>query len=191
MVIDLGTGDGAFVLATARAEPGTLAIGVDADASRMAEASRRAARTGRKGGLPNTLFVASAVEALPAELCGLAHEVRVHLPWGSLLRGAATPEPWFTTGLARLLRPGGSATLLLSATQGDAASGIGPLDPCVLERLSAAYATAGFDVIERRSAHAGDVTAARSSWGKRLGAGRGRAAWLLRLRRSGGWLEPR
>ena len=43
MAIDLGTGDGRFVLAAAAARPDTLVIGLDASAAGMAESSRRAA----------------------------------------------------------------------------------------------------------------------------------------------------
>ena len=87
-MIDLGTGDGRFVLAAAAADPDTLVIGIDASAGAMAEASRRAARPARRGGLPNALFVVAAAEALPPELDGVADVVTIQLPWGSLLRGA-------------------------------------------------------------------------------------------------------
>ena len=62
VVVDLGTGDGRFVLAAAAAGPDTLVIGVDASAGAMAEASRRAAGPTRRGGLPNALFVVAAAE---------------------------------------------------------------------------------------------------------------------------------
>jgi 16S rRNA (adenine(1408)-N(1))-methyltransferase len=47
------------VLARAARWPDTLAIGVDANAAGMAEASRRAAR---RGTLPNALFAVAAAE---------------------------------------------------------------------------------------------------------------------------------
>jgi 16S rRNA (adenine(1408)-N(1))-methyltransferase len=99
VVVDIGTGDGRFVLATARAEPRALVIGLDADASRMSEASRRAARKPGKGGLPNALFVVAAAESLPCELDGLVDAVTIQLPWGSLLRSVLVREPWLLDGL--------------------------------------------------------------------------------------------
>jgi len=39
--VDIGTGDGKYVLAAAAAHPDTFFVGLDADASRMREASRR------------------------------------------------------------------------------------------------------------------------------------------------------
>ena len=38
------------------------------------------------------LFIQAAVEDLPPELDGVADEVHVHFPWGSLLRAVATGE---------------------------------------------------------------------------------------------------
>jgi 16S rRNA (adenine(1408)-N(1))-methyltransferase len=62
VAIDLGTGDGRFVLAEAAARPDTLVIGLDADPAGMAEASRRAAR---RNALPNALFAVAAAEHPP------------------------------------------------------------------------------------------------------------------------------
>lgn len=67
------------MLATAAAQPDRLVVGVDANADAMTEAARRAAKPNR-GGLPNALFVAAAVEALPAELDGVADLVTAHFP---------------------------------------------------------------------------------------------------------------
>jgi 16S rRNA (adenine(1408)-N(1))-methyltransferase len=61
-LLDLGTGDGRYVLAAAAARPDTLVIGVDANAAAMAEASRRAAR---RDALPNALFAVAAAEHPP------------------------------------------------------------------------------------------------------------------------------
>jgi tRNA G46 methylase TrmB len=58
----LGTGDGRRVLAAAAESSDVLAIGVDANATGMAESSRRAAR---RGALPNALFVVAAAEHPP------------------------------------------------------------------------------------------------------------------------------
>jgi 16S rRNA (adenine(1408)-N(1))-methyltransferase len=62
VAVDLGTGDGRYVLAAAAEQPETLVIGVDASASAMAEAARRAAL---RVGLPNAVFVVAAAEHPP------------------------------------------------------------------------------------------------------------------------------
>ena len=148
----------------------------------MAEASRRAGRRPERGGLANALFVVAAAEALPPELDGLADLVTVHFPWGSLLRGLLAAEPAVLGGLARIMRPGGSLRLLVSATARDAGAGVAPLGESDLAALAGAYAVHGLAVAEARPATPADVAASHSTWGKRLGAGRHRPAWLLEAR---------
>jgi tRNA G46 methylase TrmB len=95
--MDLGTGDGAAVLRLARAEPCTLAIGVDTDAAALREVSHKAAR---KANLPNALFlVADATDALRG-LAGCLDELRITLPWGSLLRRVLEGERKFALAVA-------------------------------------------------------------------------------------------
>ncbi len=184
MAVDLGAGDGRFVLATAAARPSTLVIGVDADASRMVEASRRAARPHQKGGLPNAIFVVSGAQDLPAELGAIADEMTVHFPWGSLLRGVATPEPWFVALAARILKPDGALTVLLSVTDRDRSVGIDPIGLADVERLERSYAAAGLELVAAGVATEQAIAGAHSGWAKRLNAGRDRPAWRYSLRRT-------
>jgi 16S rRNA (adenine(1408)-N(1))-methyltransferase len=170
------------VLATAAAQPDRLVVGVDASAAAMAQASRRAAATPRRGGLPNALFVVAAAEALPPQLDGLADAVTVHFPWGSLLRGLLRADPAVMAGLTRVMRPGATLSMLLSSTDRDRGAGVAPLREPAVRALAAAYAGWGLTVGEARPATAADVAAAHSTWGKRLGAGGRRPAWLLRAR---------
>jgi 16S rRNA (adenine(1408)-N(1))-methyltransferase len=170
------------VLAAAAARADRLVVGVDANAAAMATASRRAAAKPSRGGLPNALFVVAAAEALPHELDGVADLVTVHFPWGSLLRGLLAVDPAIMAGLTRVLRPGGSLRLLVSATVRDRGVGVAPLQAASLEALAGSYAGWGLALCEVRPATPVEVAGAHSSWGKRLGAGTRRPAWLLRAR---------
>ena len=170
------------MLAAAAAQPDRLVVGVDANAAGMATASRRAAARPSRGGRPNALFVVAAVEATPAELDGVADLVTVHFPWGSLLRGLLGADLATMTGLTRVLRPGGTLQLLVSSTVRDRGAGVPPIQASTLHALAASYTTWGLAVTQLRPATAADVAAAHSSWGKRLGAGTRRPAWLLRAR---------
>jgi 16S rRNA (adenine(1408)-N(1))-methyltransferase len=170
------------VLAAAAAEPGRLVVGVDASAAAMAEASRRAGRRPERGGLPNALFVVAAAEALPPELDGLAGLVTVHFPWGSLLRGLLAADPAVLGGLARVLAPGGTLSMLVSSTARDAA-GVEPIDRRALDALAGPYGRHGLALTRVRPATPADVAASRSTWGKRLGAGASRPAWRLEATR--------
>jgi 16S rRNA (adenine(1408)-N(1))-methyltransferase len=168
------------VLAAAAAQRDRLVVGVDANTAGMMTASRQAAAKPSRGGLPNALFVVAAAEALPAELDGLADLVTVHFPWGSLLRGLLGADPATMTGLTRVLRPGATLQMLLSSTARDRGAGVEPIQAATLPALVDSYATWGLAVTAPRPATVADVAAAHSTWGKRLGAGTRRPAWLLR-----------
>jgi 16S rRNA (adenine(1408)-N(1))-methyltransferase len=174
VAVDLGTGDGRHVLATAAAQPDTLAIGVDANAAAMADSSRRA---GRRDALPNALFAVAAAEQPPEALHCLAGSLTVNFPWGSLLRGMLGKDEAVLAGVARLMAPGAEGAVLLSVVPRD---GMPPVPPRA--SLGAAYARHGLDLVEVRPATPEEVAASGSSWAKRLRAGRDRPVTLLRLR---------
>ena len=84
------------MLACARRERWCLAIGVDTEASRLCDAARRA----RKQRLANAVFVAAdAMQALSL-LQGRVDELRITLPWGSLLRWVLQGERDFAEAVA-------------------------------------------------------------------------------------------
>jgi 16S rRNA (adenine(1408)-N(1))-methyltransferase len=165
------------VLATAARQPDTLAIGLDASAAAMADSSRRAWR-GRTA-LPNALFAVAAAEQPPRALHGLAGSLTVNFPWGSLLRGLLGEDDAVLAGVARLMAPGASGTVLLSVVPRD---GMPPLPPWT--RLATAYERHRLELVEMRPATPDEVARSSSSWAKRLRAGRDRPVTLLRLRRS-------
>ncbi|HZQ35898.1 MAG TPA: hypothetical protein VFD32_08200 [Dehalococcoidia bacterium] len=148
----------------------------------MAETSRRAARSVRRGGMPNALFVVAAAEALPAELAGVGTALTVQFPWGSLLRGLLGADTAILGGIVRVCRPGARVSLLLSVTERDHVAGVPLLTAHTVERLASAYAARGLLLCEGRPATPADLAASHSSWARRLGAGGRRPAWLLRFR---------
>jgi 16S rRNA (adenine(1408)-N(1))-methyltransferase len=175
--VDLGTGDGRFVLAHATAHPEQFVLGVDAVADAMVDASRRAAR--RRGGRHNARFVVSSLEALPLELDSSADLMTVHFPWGSLRDAATGRDAASTARLVRLLAPAGRIEMLLADCERDAAA---PID---VNAVAAAYEAMGLEVREARPATLADAVGAGSSWGKRLlrNPTPGRSAWRLVLTR--------
>lgn len=165
MIIDLGTGDGRAALALADAEPTILVIGVDADAASMAETSRRAAR---RGAVPNLLFVVASAEAPPAELLGLADEVRILFPWGSLLRGLLGHDERVARGIAALARPGARVSATISITARDGIGKTSALDAAAVADLGRALGPAGLRLTGSRRVDREEVRATRSTWGRRL-----------------------
>lgn len=181
--IDVGTGDGRHVLDVARALPERLVIGIDAVAETMAEASRKAAASPRKGGLANALFFRAAAERLPGPFAGRADQVTVNYPWGSLMRIVAEPDRVGLAGLRGLCKPGAGLRVLLNYTViADRPYlerlGLGEMaDPADSPALPEIYKAAGF-TLETREIFAGDPPV-RTRWGRQLVRGAARRTLLL------------
>jgi 16S rRNA (adenine(1408)-N(1))-methyltransferase len=166
VAIDLGTGDGRLPFTRARLEPQRLFVGLDANADAMREYSGRALRSR----LDNVLFVRAAVEALPWELAGLADQVTVVLPWGSLLAAVARPDVTRLRAIRTLCCPGAVLDVVLAFDpERDrtelARLGLRPLDTSL---LVAAHADAGFQITAVRSVAHQDLARWPSTWARRL-----------------------
>jgi 16S rRNA (adenine(1408)-N(1))-methyltransferase len=185
VVIDLGTGDGLFVYQSARENPNRFYIGIDPNPRGLEKLSEKIHRKPAKGGLPNVLFVQSAIEDLPAELDGVADEVHVHFPWGSLLRAVATGEPSALAGLRRICAPGALLEIVIGIDPERDRSEIDRLDLPALstEYLDSAvaprYREAGFEVLELGTLSPSEWPHLRTSWAKRLSGGARRSVFYL------------
>jgi 16S rRNA (adenine(1408)-N(1))-methyltransferase len=185
VVIDLGAGDGRFVYESARGEPSRAYVAVDPDSDGLGEYAFRAARKPSRGGVENATFVVAAVEALPAELLGLAALVRVNFPWGSLMRGLLAPETGVLRAVASLGRLEARWELVMSyhpdhdtgAFNGEP---LPALDFAYLEQaLLPSYTAAGLLVDEHRRLSADEALAIPSTWGRRLLHARPRDVYWL------------
>jgi 16S rRNA (adenine(1408)-N(1))-methyltransferase len=97
--MDVGTGDGRYPLLVARARTDTFVIGIDPATDALAHAARRVARDRTS----NLALIVGSVEAIASELTGMADEVRVHFPWGSLLRGVMGEDEAVLEALAEVV----------------------------------------------------------------------------------------
>lgn len=173
-MIDIGTGDGRFVSAAARANPNKFFIGIDANVKPLEKISMKATRKPKKGGLPNVLFVQAAVENLPEELNGSADEIHIHFPWGSLLQAVANGDETLLASLRRIAAPECLLEIVI---------GIDPeRDKTEIERLGIPvltsqyletylipeYAAAGFDALEHGVLTSSDWSKLETSWARRL-----------------------
>ena len=108
VLIDVGTGDGCYVLHVARTRPTWFALGVDACRDNLRKASRKAP--------PNALYVIANALALPKEdLGGMALKVTINFPWGNLLTALLDGEPVLVEGLLAIARPGATLEVRLNA----------------------------------------------------------------------------
>jgi len=175
-IIDIGAGDGRYPLHVARTCPDTFAIALEPSL----DAVRDAARSLTRRPLSNVALLISSVEA--ATLDGMADEATIHFPWGTLLAAVLGERADVLSAVARQLKPSAPLRILVSAVDRD---GRTPLTVASLEELRGPYADAGLDICEIRAASRADVEVARSSWGKRLDAGRTRPGFVIRCVRRG------
>ncbi len=185
-MIDIGTGDGRFVSAAARANPNKFFIGVDANTKPLEKPSMKATRKPAKGGLPNAMFVQAAVEDLPDEFDGVADEIHIHFPWGSLLKAVATGDETILRALRRIAAPGCVLEVIIGIDperdRGEIERlGVPELTPVILHSfLIPKYAAAGFSVIrECRELDRAEWSAIETSWARKLSTGTTRRVLLM------------
>ncbi|HYP26723.1 MAG TPA: class I SAM-dependent methyltransferase [Blastocatellia bacterium] len=173
-MIDIGTGDGLFVYQCARQNPKKFYIGIDASPRPLEKLSQKIHRNPAKGGLPNVLYIQAAVEDLPPELDGVADEVHIHFPWGSLLRAVATGDEGVLRKLRKLSSPGALLEVIIGLDPKRDRSeierlGLRPLSAEYMEEeLIPRYESGGFDVLEAGVMGQSQWAELNTSWAKRL-----------------------
>jgi 16S rRNA (adenine(1408)-N(1))-methyltransferase len=148
-----------------------LFFGVDANASALREVSRRARAKPARGGASNALFGVLSLENAPGELAGLVDVLTVLLPWGSLLRAVAQPDPVLLPRLLALLRPTlGTFRFVFGygPSDRDAAELPSLFDEGAFDALVAPYQAAGGVAARARTLDATEVRRLRTTWANRL-----------------------
>jgi len=118
--------------------------------------------------------VHAAVEALPSELNGVAGEVYVHFPWGSLLAAVATGEEAVLCNLRRICAPQARLKIFMSLdSERDRSEierlGLPQMSPVFLKTvLRPRYEKAGFEILEAEMLSDFARPEIRTSWAKRL-----------------------
>ena len=174
IVLDIGTGDGLFVYKSARENPRKFYIGIDANTRPLEKISEKVHRKPSKGGLPNVLFLRAAIEDLPEELNGVADEIHVHFPWGSLLGGLLGGDGRVLIAIRRLCAVNALLELVMGLDpQRDRTElsrlAIAEFTPAqIRSRLAQPYLNAGFEITEVGELLPSDWPHIHSTWAKRL-----------------------
>jgi 16S rRNA (adenine(1408)-N(1))-methyltransferase len=184
-VIDIGTGDGRFVSASAKTNPDKFFIGIDANVKPLEKPSIKATRKPSKGGQPNALFMQAAVEDLPDELTGIANEIHINFPWGSLLRAVMIGDENVLTSLRRIAADGSSLRIITGLDlERDRSEierlGLPQIDAVYVQNeLVTRYASAGFELINSAALDANAWKQIETSWAKKLSGNRNRnGLWM-------------
>ena len=180
ITVDIGTGDGLFVYQSARQNPNKFYIGIDPNVSPLQKISERIHRKPQKGGAPNVLFIQATVEELPAELEGVATEVHIHFPWGSLLAAVATGADDVIRNIRRICSPGALLEIVFGldpardANELDRLS-INPIEVQFIDTvLVPLYLSSGFEIVERGILPEPEWAKFHTTWANRLKSGEGR-----------------
>lgn len=170
--LDLGTGDGRFVLHTAQMNPHSLVIGVDACRENLREASRRTPA--------NALFVIANARALPIELETFADSMTINFPWGSLLQGLLDNDAALMATLRAVLRANARLEVRLN---GGALHEAGWQLEDGAQRVRDTLVRNGFTLHQTLPLRAHDLRACPTTWAKRLAFGRDPRAMYLAAKR--------
>jgi 16S rRNA (adenine(1408)-N(1))-methyltransferase len=178
VLIDLGTGDGRFARHAAEARPDRFVIGVDTCRENLQSASRSA--------LSNLLFLIADARALPSALDGLASQITINFPWGSLLADLLESPPAALGSLLVATRPGAVIQICLNGGALEEAGLSLEAGAGRLQQIMTGMGCRSRPALLMNSDH---LRAFPSTWARRLAAGRDPRALLLSFERPPGSLR--
>jgi 16S rRNA (adenine(1408)-N(1))-methyltransferase len=189
VAVDIGTGDGKFVLRKARTTPTVFFIGLDPVAENMQAASMTAQKRASRGSASNTLFIVADVARLPDELEGVASKIYINLPWGSLLEGLLNGDKSLLRNITRMARRDAELEVLINYAvfYGDRVPvGMTHLPPLTCEyideQLACKYKEMGWDITERGLIGKNELKNIPTTWAKKLAYGREPTTMRLRAK---------
>ena len=187
IIVDIGTGDGTFTYQVAKDNPDRFVIGVDPNQKGLEKTSNRIYKKEQRGGLKNALYVLANVENLPDELTGIANQVFINFPWSGLLKGLVLGEKKTWESICKICQPGAIIDIVLGydISYEEKKAGVLGLPAISLDYLKTELAPKlinyGFDLVEIREINNDVLKDYPSAWAKKLGYGKPRKFYFLRL----------
>lgn len=125
------------------------------------------------------MYLVADARTLPAPFSDSIDELRIILPWGSLLRSVLSADPRLVALMTDGLGAGGIAHIVVSIVPSDErAIGASARDGG-LTTLARSLRQAGLQVAPPRALEVEDLREVRSSWARRLGIPGRRPATIL------------
>lgn len=173
---------------SALANPATLFIGIDANPAPLRKISIKAERKLARLETPNAIYVQASAEELPEELQGVASDIHINFPWGSLLRATLLPDTRFLKSLRALIRREGGSLSIITGI--DPVRDRAELDRLgmplpdvgyLTERLVPAYSDNGFLFDGKVDLSVAEVRSVGTTWARKLASGGSRSVFRLRF----------
>lgn len=187
VIVDIGSGDGKFVYELAKENPEKFVIGIDPSTKPLEKISVKIYKKPKRGGLPNVLFIQAAVENLPEELSGVANQVFINFPWGSLLAGIVKADKNIWRNIKRICKKGAFIDIIFGYDQSRDKSEIERLQLPIIGRnlihqiLPQKLSELGLKVIKTQKLNNEILKLYPSSWGKKLVYGGRRIYYYMRV----------
>lgn len=187
IIVDIGTGDGKFAYKLAKENPDRLIIGIDPNQKNLERLSLKTYKKSARGGLKNCLFVLASIEDMPKELKGVANQVFINFPWGSLLRGIILIEQETWKNIKYICQKGAIIDLLLGYDKNIDRTEIKRLKLPILTQdyiknnMAPKLAKQGFKITDLKLVNSSVLKNFPSSWAKKLSYGKDRMYYYLRI----------
>jgi 16S rRNA (adenine(1408)-N(1))-methyltransferase len=129
--------------------------------------------------------VQAAVEELPEELDGIANEIHINFPWGSLLKAVATGDIALLRSLRRIATPDCTLNIVIGIDPDRdrseiVRSGLPDLSAGFIESdLLPKFQAAGFACVEHRQLANDEWRSIGTSWAKKLQVSRRNVTRLI------------
>lgn len=185
VLIDIGTGSGRYPYERAKDNPKVFCIGLD-PATNMEKMSVKSRKKEAKGGVRNLLYVISSLENAPQLLNGLATEIYVTLPWGSLLEGIVKGEEVFIKNIVAMAQ--GKGTFFRTCFSYSSIHEPSEIEKRGLpllsleylnEVLSLKYKSQGIEITKASVLTEEDLKSMGTLWAKKLSIGKTREIFLM------------
>jgi 16S rRNA (adenine(1408)-N(1))-methyltransferase len=182
VVVDLGTGDGRFIYDNAVKNVSTLYVGIDPSQKQLEVYSKKS----QKRKLNNTLFVLGSVEYLPCELTGIADEIYILLPWGTLLKAIVEQSDWAVSGINALFKPKGKLEIILGYSLENEPTetqrlNIPDLNEEVIHNIISKYVLYGYKLLGFSVIDKYNLRKLKTTWGNKLAFGTNRPVFKIQL----------
>jgi 16S rRNA (adenine(1408)-N(1))-methyltransferase len=183
-ILDIGTGDGRFVLKNALKDKKNLYVGMDPAEKQLKISSKKVNRKR----LSNSLFILGSIENTPPELFSLIDKIFINLPWGTLLEKIVKSENSSVKNLYDLLKDEGEIEVIFGY--------LPELEPSETKRLDLPKISSEVDVqqifssfkkhftiVEMLRINKKDLGKLETTWAKKLKFGNDRDIYRIILKK--------